>query len=195
MATPYDVYAMINPIIHLRPATEKDIAFVAWVIITAVGIEHPSQQLIDDIAVLCRRDDVLYSWRNTIIAELDGIPVGGLTQYDGANYQKMRATTFPLIAQACGTDFSDMDLETAPGEYYLDSMAVLPNYRHRGIATALLKDGIERCRQLGIAQSSMIVSPENPEAEKLYTALGFRYARTINAFHELYRKMIRPTTV
>lgn len=182
---------MNNRTLRLRQATLDDVPFVAWVIVTAIGIEHPAQELLDSVTEMCHREDVLYSWRNTILAEVDGRVVGGLTQYDGARYAEMRAITFPLITQACGIDYSDMDLETYPGEYYLDSMAVLPEYRGQGIATALLKDGIARATAAGITQCSMIVSPENPEAQKLYESLGFHHVMTINAFHEEYRKMVR----
>lgn len=182
---------MNSPTLRLRQATLDDVPFVAWVIVTAIGIEHPAQELLDSVTEMCHREDVLYSWRNTIVAEKNGQPVGALTQYDGARYLKMRQVTFPLIQQACGIDYSDMDLETYPGEYYLDSMAVLPELRGQGIATALLKDGIARATAAGITQCSMIVSPENPEAQKLYESLGFHHVMTINAFHEEYRKMVR----
>lgn len=179
---------MNNRTLRLRQATLDDVPFVAWVIVTAIGIEQPAPALVESVTTMCRRDDVLYSWRNTIVAE-NGQPVGALTQYDGARYLKMRQVTFPLIQQACGIDYSDMDLETHPGEYYLDSMAVLPEYRGQGIATALLRDGIARAQAAGIPNVSMIVSPENPKAQQLYESLGFQYIRTINAFHEAYRKM------
>lgn len=182
---------MNSPTLRLRQATLDDVPFVAWVIVTAIGIEQPAPALVESVTTMCRRDDVLYSWRNTIVAEKNGQPVGALTQYDGARYLKMRQVTFPLIQQACGIDYSDMDLETHPGEYYLDSMAVLPEHRGQGIATALLKDGIARATAAGITQCSMIVSPENPEAQKLYESLGFHHVMTINAFHEEYRKMVR----
>lgn len=182
---------MNSPTLRLRQATLDDVPFVAWVIVTAIGIEHPAQELLDSVTEMCHREDVLYSWRNTIVAEKNGQPVGALTQYDGARYLKMRQVTFPLIEQACGIDYSDMDLETTSGEYYLDSMAVLPEYRGQGIATALLNDGIVRAQNANIPSVSMIVSPENPKAQQLYESLGFQYIRTINAFHEAYRKMVR----
>lgn len=180
---------MNNRTLRLRQAPPDDVPFVAWGIVTAIGIEHPAQELLDSVTEMCHREDVLYSWRNTVIAEMDGRVVGALTQYDGNRYLEMRAVTFPLITQACGIDYSDMDLETYPGEYYLDSMAVLPEYRGQGIATALLRDGIARAQAAGIPNVSMIVSPENPKAQQLYESLGFQYIRTINAFHEAYRKM------
>ena len=103
----------------------------------------------------------------------------------------MRAVTFPLIAQASGNDFSSMEMETQEGEFYLDSMAVLPEYRRRGVATALLNAGITRARDLNIPQAAMVVSPENPNAQRLYEYLGFRFSRDMFLFGEDYRKMVQ----
>ncbi len=177
--------------ILLRSASIQDVSFVAWTIVTAVGISQTDEALLKQVAAICSREDVLYSWKNSIIAEFDGQAAGGLCCYEGKRYQAMRGVTFPIIAQHTGNDFSKMDLETVPGEYYIDSMAVLPEYRHRGVATALLTEGIRQATELGIKQVSMIVSPENPAAQRLYESMGFRYRGNISAFGEPYRKMIK----
>lgn len=67
---------------------------------------------------------MLYSARNTTIAELDGKPVGMLTAYDGSRYGTMRQVTMQLVKEHLGTEFPGMEDETVPGEYYLDSLAV-----------------------------------------------------------------------
>ena len=175
---------------RIREARAEDAPFIAWTIITALGKDAPSEQLLRDTERLCSRDDTLYSWKNTMVAELDSQSVGALTCYDGALYLKMRAVTFPLIAQLSGNDYSTMESETAAGEFYLDSMAVRPQYRNRGVATSLLKAGIQRARNLNIPQASMVVSPLNPRAQQLYESLGFRHQRDLFLFGETYRKMI-----
>ncbi len=178
-------------VMTLRQATIDDAPFVAWVVVTAVGIEDPTAKLLSHVTAMCRREDVLYSWKNTIVAEISGAPAGAIICYDGADYRQMREVTFPLIAQASGNDFSGMEMESAPGEFYLDSMAVLPEYRNRGVATALLQAGIERAVTLGISRAAMVVSPENPNAQRLYESLGFRFERDMFLFGEDYRKMVR----
>lgn len=176
----------------LRPATFSDSPFVAWTVLAAIGMDNPSEKLLDGVTEMCRREDVLYSWRNTLIAEVSGRVVGALICYDGIRYRQMREVTFPLIAQASGNDFSSMEMETQEGEFYLDSMAVLPEYRRRGVATALLKAGVAQARSLNIPQAAMVVSPENPDAQRLYESLGFRFSRDMFLFGENYRKMVLP---
>lgn len=176
---------------NIRPAISSDAPFVAWVVLAAIGMDNPSAEILASVTEMCRREDVLYSWRNTLIAEVSGRVAGALICYDGAQYQQMRAVTFPLIAQASGNDFSSMEMETQEGEFYLDSMAVLPEYRRRGVATALLNAGITRARDLNIPQAAMVVSPENPNAQRLYEYLGFRFSRDMFLFGEDYRKMVQ----
>ena len=68
-----------------------------------------------------------------------------------------------------------MDDETQAGELYLDSLAVLPEYRCRGIAKDLLLATMKRANQLGLPVVGLLVDKDNPKAEELYTSVGFRY--------------------
>ena len=66
-------------------------------------------------------------------------------------------------------------METQAGELYLDSLAVLSEYRHNGIAKALLLATKERANRLGLPIVGLLVDKGNPKAESLYTSVGFRY--------------------
>ena len=175
----------------IRPATIDDAPFIAWTVLVAVGIEHPNAKMMQSVTTLCRRTGVLYSWQNSLMAEMDGKVVACLISYDGADYSMWRTPTFDYIAAEAKRDFRMMQPETEAGEYYLDSMAVLPDYRGHGIGTQLLKAGVEKARQLHIGKVSMVVSPENPKAQQLYESLGFKYVQDMFLFNEDYRKMIK----
>ena len=60
-------------------------------------------------------------------------------------------------------------------EYYLDSLAVLPEYRGKGIGACLLHAFCERAFSEGAERVGLIVDIDNPNAEKLYVAQGFEY--------------------
>ena len=95
----------------------------------------PSERDIYDRLVECkRREDLLYSYARTRIAEVDGSVAGSLLSYPGDIYREMREKTFREL----WPDFFKMDQasdqEADPGEYYLDTLAVLPQYRRRGIS-------------------------------------------------------------
>lgn len=63
--------------------------------------------------------------------------------------------------------------ETSADEYYLDSLAVFPEYRGRGIARELIKAAVERAKEAG-KPAGLLVSKHNPKARELYESLGFK---------------------
>lgn len=69
-----------------------------------------------------------------------------------------------------------MDDETQAGELYLDSLAVLPEYRRQGIAQQLLKATKEKADKLKLPCVGLLVDKGNPAGEALYASVGFRYA-------------------
>ena len=74
------------------------------------------------------------------------------------------------------------------GEYYIDSLAVLPEYRRRGIARQLMQAQIEQGRQLGFTHFTLLVDPVNPNAQGLYSQLGFQYESDCYAFGQKFWK-------
>lgn len=77
--------------------------------------------------------------------------------------------------QSFGMDHSGMDDETSAGEYYIDCLCVAASYRKQGIATALIKAVIRKAGSLRMPSVGLLVDSGNPEAEHLYTQIGFRY--------------------
>lgn len=148
----------------------------------------PDERIRTFADTICVREDTLYSWRNTLIAEQDGRPVGMLTSYDGRYYHAMRQLTMALVKQHLGTEFPDMEDEAVAGEYYLDSLAVLPDYRGRGVGKALLQEGVRRGKALGLTVT-LAVDPVNMRAQQLYRSLGFRNAGTLFIFGHDYIKL------
>lgn len=180
---------MMNGIISFRNATVDDALFISRGFHTAMLLDGATEEQISCFAQnICVREDVLYSWRNTIIAEVDGKRAGMLTAYDGRNYHDMRVRTMALVKQHLGVEFPGMEDETVPGEYYLDSLAVLPEYRGRGIGRKLLQQGIEKGNALCL-DVTLVVDPVNSKARKLYTSLGFSHSGTLFLFGHDYEKM------
>ena len=65
-----------------------------------------------------------------------------------------------------------------PDEFIVDSLAVDPASRGRGIGTALMERAEERARSMGKATVSLGVIGENVGAIRLYERLGFERTRT-----------------
>ena len=58
-------------------------------------------------------------------------------------------------------------------ECELLSIGVAPLYRHRGVASSLLRASMERCWTIGARQMFLEVAVDNPEAQRLYVSHGF----------------------
>lgn len=139
------------------------------------GPDHTLRDFYFVMQRLVARDDSQYSYRNTLVATEDNMLKGACVSYDGAELHHLRQAFIDEARASFGIDYSNMDDETAPGELYIDSLCVGREFRHQGIATDLLKATIEKARQKGIPKVGLLVDKGNPEAEKLYIGLGFRY--------------------
>lgn len=175
--------------ITFRPATLGDARFIAEGFHMAMLYDDaPEQQLQTFANIICTREDVLYSWRNTLIAMVDGQRAGMITAYDGRYYRPWRQQTMLLVKEYLGVVFPDMEDEAVPGEYYLDSLAVLPAFRGQGIGRSLLQQAISQGRAMGL-RVTLAVDPVNTRAQHLYASLGFRLVGDIFIFGHTYWKM------
>ena len=60
------------------------------------------------------------------------------------------------------------------GHIYVDELWVAPSYRRRGIAKALMAKADELREECGSAGIRLYVATQNPAAQKLYAACGYR---------------------
>ena len=186
--------------ITYRWATQADAPFVAWGVCCALHT-HPTSEKLDFIArnVCSRGPEILYSYCNALLAFDGACPVGLCLSYDGKGYHERRLTTFALFgedSEADDEEIQDMDLEnaedeTCAGEYYIDSLAVLPEYRGQGIAKKLMLLHIEHAAILGLPIATLLVDPDNPPALRLYESLGFKYHSDCYAFGMTFAKMAK----
>ena len=124
---------------------------------------------------LVEREDSQYSYRNTLVAMDEDTIVGITVSYDGARLHELRHAFIEAAREQIGKDHSGMDDETQAGELYLDSLAVLPEYRRQGIAQRLLKATQEKAGQMKLPCVGLLVDKGNPAGESLYASVGFRY--------------------
>lgn len=164
------------------PARQEDARLIGASVVDAIGAEiaaslageaHTVGEVIDMFASLAARDDSQYSYRNTLVAiGDDGIPVGVCVAYDGALLHSLRRPFFEAVTGMLGQHLEGVEDECVPEEFYLDTLAVLPAYRGRGIAGELLKAMIERARECG-KPAGLLVDKDNPRARRLYERVGF----------------------
>jgi len=171
----------------IRRATVEDASFIVWGMAAALEMEITDTAQRAAFMDMVKCDDVLYSWTHSSVACLeDGSPVGLLIAYEGTHYREMRKKTFGRIRNIIGTSLDTMDDETRAGEYYLDSLAVVPEMRCQGIGTALLRHGIALAKQMAVKEIVLAVNPNNRKAQRLYRSLGFREGGSLYIFGEDY---------
>ena len=127
------------------------------------------------MTMLVEREDSQYSYRNTLVAMDADRVVGISVSYDGGLLHELRRAFIEAAKEHFGKDHTGMDDETQAGELYLDSLAVLPEYRRQGIARKLLLATKERANRMGLPCVGLLVDKGNPVGEALYASIGFQY--------------------
>lgn len=170
--------------IEIKFAQKEQSAEIARLIMMAMtddcclhfcGVGHGLNDFRRMMTSLVEREDSQYSYRNTLVAMDDDKVVGIAVSYDGGRLHELCQAFIQAAKEQIGKDHSGMDDETQAGELYLDSLAVLPENRRRGIAQRLLRATKGRADQMGLPCVGLLVDKGNPAGEALYTSVGFRY--------------------
>ena len=186
----------------IRDAREDDAEFLAQVILAAahlsdMGADTANSTATDTpngngaLTAICRRTDTLYSWRNARIACACGKRAGAMVSYPSDSYNAARSITFPLLPGLTQAQIDATDIETLPGEWYLDSLAVLPEFRRAGIGKMLVMDAIERGRNAGYTQCTLLAEKSSTHLVEYYTRLGFAIESSKLYLGNAYWRMVR----
>lgn len=182
-------------LLKIRPAIKKDYSEIAKIIQLAWPIESmlestglTKQEFDLKLEDIVKNTKTLYSFKNTYVAEYAEKIVGAMCAYDGAKYLKLKQPIVDMLG--ADTGFAQLK-ETEAGEFYLDSVGVLSEYRGRGIASRLFEAQCERAASLGHKVAGLIVDVDKPQAEALYARLGFRYLDDKDFFGHTMKHMIR----
>lgn len=164
----------------IRQAKPEDAAAIARLIILAmdslaakfVGGSGPGEAipLFEKFAALPANQ---YSYENILVyVDNEGI-CGMIGAYDGAELELLRAPFLTHIRGEFGFTQNPED-ETQAGEYYIDCVSVSPRKQGKGIGKELIRSLLEHAARKNHNIVGLLVSKENPKAEKLYKALGFQ---------------------
>ena len=175
--------------IEIKAAKKDQSASIARLIMMAMtddcclhfcGVGYGLDDFYRMMTSLVEREDSQYSYKNTLVAMDDEKVVGVAVSYDGARLYELRQAFIEAAKEQIGKDHSGMDDETQAGELYLDSLAILSEYRRQGIARKLLRATKEKADQMGLPCLGLLVDKGNPAGESLYASVGFRYVNDSN---------------
>ena len=115
------------------------------------------------------REDSAFSYHNAVVAEVDGQVAGMLLGYRQPDpYETGHSAALPDVLEPI------IALEAmAPGSWHVNSFAVLPNWRGRGLGTRLLTKADALARDSGARTASVIAAEANGRAVDLYRRHGY----------------------
>jgi ribosomal protein S18 acetylase RimI-like enzyme len=143
--------------------SSEGVADYVW---TTLQDDYPGLSLIEIGERRYQRENTDFSYQNCLMAEADGAVVGMMHSY-----------AMPDVLEPLPADFDPVlrpaaELEI-PGSLYISGLALQPDFRNRGVGTALLACAHERARELGLGQVSLLVFEANEGAVRLYERHGF----------------------
>lgn len=132
------------------------------------------------------RDEGAFSYRNAIMIEHEGQCAGALIGYAIPEHPE------PISADTPAMFVPMQELENlVPGSWYVNVLAVRPQFRGHGLGTKLLGLADDTGRALGKRRMSVTVSDANPGARRLYERCGYRQTATRPAVKEDWRNDVR----
>lgn len=162
--------------VSVRNARPDDAECIGRGVAMALGreaaLEYAGERAVEVFAEIAAVEEAQYSYRNALIAEVDGERAGIVIGYDGAQLERLREGSLSVIRRY-NPGIVVTDDETDASEFYLDTLAVLPRFRRHGIGRMLIDAIKKRARDCGKDAVGLLVDFSNPGAERLYRSLGF----------------------
>jgi len=180
-----------RPQISIRQATSEDVAFVAECVMAAWGsydFKKPSEDL-KSAETICSREDSLYSYKNAMIAFIEGTPIGCVIAYDGAFRDTSRVATQSAM-ENLGVNLPNADPEIGTGEYHIGTVALRPNFRGYDIGKLLIQTVMETGKKKGFSRISLIARKDKEELCRYCGKLGFKEESEVTAAGKPYVKMV-----
>ena len=180
----------------IRFATPSDAHFVAPLMFQAmeeivfklIGSQN-KEKAIEFLTLLFQQEKNQYSFENTIVFERNDQIVGSLVFYDGAELVSLREPVFAL-----SENFSRrrivLEEETSAGEIYIDTISVNPQAQGGGIGSQLIGFLQEYVSKNKLGKIGLLVDEKNPQAERLYTRLGFEYVNRLSLAGGSYKHLV-----
>lgn len=181
----------MGEVLRIRQAEPGDAAVAAVLLYSAYTHRQVTYPLQDDhdhgwiegLEDFFRREGNRFSYQNIQVATHNAEVVGLVLNFAGRDEPQLNA--------AVG---SRLEREAADDEWYVDALAVLLNWKHRGIGTRLMITAEQQARQHRYANMALSVAPENTVALALYAKLHYEVTRQVVLYEQPYAHMRKALT-
>ncbi|WP_057735801.1 GNAT family N-acetyltransferase [Liquorilactobacillus uvarum] len=151
----------------------------------------PNKKLDKIIQFAFGTEDLRFSVGTTLVAEIDNQVAGFAFGYSNEMEERINDVWEQAVSKVDLPEKTALftDTETFPNEWYLDSIAVSPIFRGKGVGTKLLHSLSERALKSNKSCIGLSVDLQNPLAEKLYSRIGYKKVGTTTISGHKYHHM------
>lgn len=200
----------------IRPARREDAALAASLIYEVLPADVAAKllgRLDRDRALAIASQLVASRWgrwshRQIWVAEVGGEPAGIFLGFPGTDggwldlgfaWNLTRLTGWQAIGRLARFEWAlwrSGSVEFTAAEFYIDSLAVLPQFRGQGIGSALLTAAERQAEAHGLGRCSLFVTQINPRAKQLYERMGYQVVARYDFPYTVFRmvKILRTET-
>lgn len=115
------------------------------------------------------REEGNLSYKKCVVAEQDGAVIGMLFTFPIEEEQEADGKPADPILKP----YEELEI---PGSFYICALALLPDFRGRGVGTKMLSIAREQAYERGFGTLSLVVFEQNGGAVRLYERNGFEVA-------------------
>lgn len=126
------------------------------------------------------REDIYFSYKNIFVARNESRILGCILYFRGED-----ESSFQPIAD----HRLEMENESEPDEIYIDSLAVLPECRGKGIAKRLINQVTVEAKKQGFQKVGLLADKNKAYLGRMYQTLGFNVTSEVNLLNDHYEKM------
>jgi len=191
----------------IRAAKSEDQHIVVLMIHTAIEDlvnvftgSWEMKQALATMAELYNTEETRFSKEHCTIAQRDGVVVGSIIAYPAKEMYRLNAGVVRVMKDKFTGTADELDLlqrqimaskEAFDDEYYIDSLAVLPVYRGKGVGKELIKEVTSQAKAAGYDKVSLLADITNESAYNVYLKLGFVQDCEMDVLGHSYRHMTK----
>ena len=174
--------------IQIRQAQPSDAEVAAVLLYSAYLHTHISYPLpeADEIGWIkhlehsFRQDGNRFSYQYIQVAGQGSEVVGLVLSFGGRDEERLNAAVGNWLEREAQDD-----------EWYVDALAVLTNWSHKGIGTLLMQSAERQAHQHHYSKIALNVAEGNQEALELYTHLHYVVTQQTTIYHHPYVRMVK----
>jgi ribosomal protein S18 acetylase RimI-like enzyme len=138
-----------------------------------------------------QQTDNRFSYQQVLVKEVEDQVVGAILTYHGSEVGALDHRINERLRRLHNDPAFALDREAELDEFYIDALAVWPEFSGRGYATALMRAAEEKAQELHNPKIALNVDQHNERAYRLYQHLGYRTDKQRMLYGEPFFHMVK----